>query len=99
MNFDYSLAAVVAAGLLCYMIHALLRPERFGAEGACPWIWFHQACQHGRGWRPHDDQNLCRSGTNKTGRDDNELVTGTSEDGRLRQANMITRNAVIGRAG
>ena len=34
-----------------------------------------------------------------TGRDDNELVTGTSEHGRSRQANMITRNAVIGRAG
>jgi K+-transporting ATPase KdpF subunit len=29
MIFDYSLAAVVAAGLLCYLIYALLRPERF----------------------------------------------------------------------
>jgi K+-transporting ATPase KdpF subunit len=27
--FDYSLAAVVAAGLLCYLLYALLRPERF----------------------------------------------------------------------
>jgi K+-transporting ATPase KdpF subunit len=29
MNFEYSLAALVAAGLLCYLIYALLRPERF----------------------------------------------------------------------
>ena len=29
MIFDYSLAAVVAAGLLVYLIYALLRPERF----------------------------------------------------------------------
>ena len=29
MTFDYSLAAVVAAGLLIYLIYALLRPERF----------------------------------------------------------------------
>jgi K+-transporting ATPase KdpF subunit len=29
MIFDYSLAAVVAAGLLCYLVYALLRPERF----------------------------------------------------------------------
>ncbi len=29
MIFDYSLAALVAAGLLCYLIFALLRPERF----------------------------------------------------------------------
>ena len=29
MIFDYSLAAFVAAGLLCYFIYALLRPERF----------------------------------------------------------------------
>ncbi|SHG67697.1 K(+)-transporting ATPase subunit F [Bradyrhizobium erythrophlei] len=29
MVFDYSLAALVAAGLLCYLIFALLRPERF----------------------------------------------------------------------
>jgi K+-transporting ATPase KdpF subunit len=29
MIFDYSLAALVAAGLLCYLFHALLRPERF----------------------------------------------------------------------
>jgi K+-transporting ATPase KdpF subunit len=29
MTFDYSLAALVAAGLLCYLIFALLRPERF----------------------------------------------------------------------
>jgi K+-transporting ATPase KdpF subunit len=27
MIFDYSLAALVAAGLLCYLIYALLRPE------------------------------------------------------------------------
>jgi K+-transporting ATPase KdpF subunit len=27
--FDYSLAALVAAGLLCYLLYALLRPERF----------------------------------------------------------------------
>ena len=29
MIFDYSLAAVVIAGLLVYLIYALLRPERF----------------------------------------------------------------------
>jgi K+-transporting ATPase KdpF subunit len=29
MIFDYSLAAVVAVGLLVYLIYALLRPERF----------------------------------------------------------------------
>jgi K+-transporting ATPase KdpF subunit len=36
MNFDYSLAAVVAAGLLCYLIHALLRPERFWRRKSLP---------------------------------------------------------------
>lgn len=29
MVFDYSLAALVALGLLAYLIFALLRPERF----------------------------------------------------------------------
>ena len=29
MVFDYSLAALVAAGLLAYLVYALLRPERF----------------------------------------------------------------------
>ena len=29
MVFDYSLAALVAVGLLIYLIFALLRPERF----------------------------------------------------------------------
>ena len=29
MAFDYSLAALVALGLLSYLIYALLRPERF----------------------------------------------------------------------
>ena len=29
MIFDYSLAALVAAGLLCYLLYALMRPERF----------------------------------------------------------------------
>jgi K+-transporting ATPase KdpF subunit len=29
MIFDYSLAALVAAGLLCYLLYALQRPERF----------------------------------------------------------------------
>jgi K+-transporting ATPase KdpF subunit len=29
MIFDYSLAALVAVGLLCYLLYALLRPERF----------------------------------------------------------------------
>jgi K+-transporting ATPase KdpF subunit len=29
MLFDYTLAAIVAAGLLCYLLYALLRPERF----------------------------------------------------------------------
>jgi K+-transporting ATPase KdpF subunit len=29
MIFDYSLAALVTAGLLIYLVFALLRPERF----------------------------------------------------------------------
>jgi K+-transporting ATPase KdpF subunit len=29
MIFDYSLAALVAAGLMIYLTYALLRPERF----------------------------------------------------------------------
>lgn len=29
MSFDYSLAALVTAGLLIYLTIALLRPERF----------------------------------------------------------------------
>jgi K+-transporting ATPase KdpF subunit len=29
MTFDYSLAAVVTAGLLIYLIYALLKPEMF----------------------------------------------------------------------
>jgi K+-transporting ATPase KdpF subunit len=29
MMFDYSLAAIVSAGLLLYLTYALLRPERF----------------------------------------------------------------------
>jgi K+-transporting ATPase KdpF subunit len=29
MVFDYSLAGLVAAGLLVYLTYALLRPERF----------------------------------------------------------------------
>jgi len=29
MPFDYTLAALVAVGLLCYLLYALLRPERF----------------------------------------------------------------------
>jgi K+-transporting ATPase KdpF subunit len=29
MMFDYSLAAIVIAGLLVYLVFALLRPERF----------------------------------------------------------------------
>ena len=29
MIFDYSLAALVTAGLLVYLVFALLRPERF----------------------------------------------------------------------
>jgi len=29
MIFDYSLAAVVTAGLLVYLVYALLMPERF----------------------------------------------------------------------
>ena len=67
-----------------------LRPglSDFSAEMACPWIWFRQACQHGRSGRSHDDQNLCRSGTNKTGRDDNELVTGTSDIGNFGRSAM-----------
>ncbi|MBS0232479.1 MAG: K(+)-transporting ATPase subunit F [Proteobacteria bacterium] len=29
MTFDYTLAGLVAAGLLVYLVFALLRPERF----------------------------------------------------------------------
>jgi K+-transporting ATPase KdpF subunit len=29
MIFDYSLAALVTAGLMIYLIYALLKPERF----------------------------------------------------------------------
>jgi len=29
MTYDYSLAAVVTAGLMIYLVYALLRPERF----------------------------------------------------------------------
>ncbi len=29
MTFDYALAGVVTAGLLVYLIYALLQPERF----------------------------------------------------------------------
>ncbi len=29
MTLDYTLGAVVAAGLLVYLIYALIRPERF----------------------------------------------------------------------
>jgi K+-transporting ATPase KdpF subunit len=29
MTFDYALAGAVTAGLLIYLIYALLRPERF----------------------------------------------------------------------
>ena len=29
MIFDYSLAAIVSLGLLIYLTHALIRPERF----------------------------------------------------------------------
>lgn len=29
MSIDYSLAALVTAGLLTYLLYALLRPERF----------------------------------------------------------------------
>ncbi|MCA3261589.1 MAG: K(+)-transporting ATPase subunit F [Telmatospirillum sp.] len=29
MTFDYALAAIVTAGLLVYLVYALLRPEKF----------------------------------------------------------------------
>lgn len=29
MIFDYALAAIVTAGLLGYLVYALIRPERF----------------------------------------------------------------------
>lgn len=29
MTYDYTLAAAVTAGLLIYLVYALLRPERF----------------------------------------------------------------------
>jgi K+-transporting ATPase KdpF subunit len=37
MVFDYSLAALVALGLLIYLIYALLRPERFWSLSR-PWL-------------------------------------------------------------
>ena len=36
MIFDYSLAAVVAACLLCYLLYALLRLSDFSAERSLP---------------------------------------------------------------
>ena len=36
MPFDYALAALVAVGLLGYLLYALLRPERFSAGTVCP---------------------------------------------------------------
>lgn len=29
MNLDYVLGGVVTLGLLCYLVYALIRPERF----------------------------------------------------------------------
>ena len=29
MTFDYVLGAAVTLGLLCYLVYALIRPERF----------------------------------------------------------------------
>ncbi len=29
MPFDYALGAAVTLGLLCYLVYALIRPERF----------------------------------------------------------------------
>jgi K+-transporting ATPase KdpF subunit len=29
MSFDLALAATVSVGLLCYLVYALLRPEKF----------------------------------------------------------------------
>jgi K+-transporting ATPase KdpF subunit len=29
MTFDYGLGAVTVIGLLCYLVYALIRPERF----------------------------------------------------------------------
>jgi K+-transporting ATPase KdpF subunit len=29
MTFDYALGAIVAAGLLAYLVFALIRPEKF----------------------------------------------------------------------
>lgn len=29
MTFDYALAGIVMAGLLAYLVYALVRPERF----------------------------------------------------------------------
>jgi len=29
MNFDYALAAAVAAGIIAYLLIALIRPEKF----------------------------------------------------------------------
>ena len=39
MIFDYSLAAIVSAGLLFYLTYALLRPERFWSLKGLPRIW------------------------------------------------------------
>ena len=29
MTFDYTLGAIVAVGILAYLVYALIRPERF----------------------------------------------------------------------
>ena len=29
MTFDYALGGLVTLGLLCYLVYALIRPERF----------------------------------------------------------------------
>ena len=47
MIFDYSLAAVVAAGCCVICSTPCCDLNDFSAEIACPWIWFRQAFQHG----------------------------------------------------
>jgi K+-transporting ATPase KdpF subunit len=74
MIFDYSLAGLVAAGLLGYLFYALLRPERILAPKE-PALGFGSANMVAAG--AHDDQNLVAM--------TNELVTGTSDIGTSRR--------------
>jgi hypothetical protein len=56
MIFDYSLAALVAAGLLCYLIYACCGLSDFNADLVS------SGCPHGRSGRSHDAHIHARAG-------------------------------------